>query len=339
MLGLQCHTALYSWKVVFESDNHLFEMIFSACTSTEEEQWKAAIIEQSVLISPDGAAPREACPEIFTSVFLDLRPAGHIFGYAATLARRLSVQRAATVGTRNNPCQVIIRNTHRPHDSWEGRPGTSSINRSQSHLTTHRTVVLAPKRSDRIRLEQSLADVYSRDVLPYPGMTGHRSGLIRASAGSLVRKLSLASMHTPFARRSTSWTSAANKESFEIALNQSEDPNGVESDPATLKVEDESEEDELEALREEFGSTAPISNSTRKLSLTGVRSLVRSGTRSRNRRYSKAFLSDDPNAAPIDSHLVEERLDGRKRWSNPLGFLKNVSSEGVRHLLYSSKTP
>lgn len=58
-------------------------------------------------------------------------------------------------------------------------------------MTTHRVTVLAPKRSERVRLEQSLSDVYTRDTLPFPGMCLTRGGgnIIRASAGSLVRKL------------------------------------------------------------------------------------------------------------------------------------------------------
>jgi hypothetical protein len=57
------------------------------------------------------------------------------------------------------------------------------------------------------------------DKLPYPGMATSRSGqIIRASAGSLVRKLSLASMHGPFTRRSMSFTIANRRRSNEIPL-------------------------------------------------------------------------------------------------------------------------
>lgn len=40
MLGIQCHTAPYSWKIVFECDHQLFEIIFSACSSKEELVWR-----------------------------------------------------------------------------------------------------------------------------------------------------------------------------------------------------------------------------------------------------------------------------------------------------------
>jgi hypothetical protein len=35
--------------------------------------------------------------------------------------------------------------------------------------------------------------------------------------------------------------------------------------------------------------------------------------------------------------IVEDELGGRTRWNNPLGFLKNFSTEAVRQMLYSSK--
>jgi hypothetical protein len=35
--------------------------------------------------------------------------------------------------------------------------------------------------------------------------------------------------------------------------------------------------------------------------------------------------------------IVEDKLGGRKRWSNPFGLLKNFSTEGVWHMRYPSK--
>src|SRR4051812_33776106 len=93
----------------------------------------------------------------------DLKPVGVIFGQAGTPARRFSVQRAAMVGNRTNMCQVILRNTHKPQDSQDSRDTcAASIARSQSILTTHKTVILTPKRNERIRLEYTLGDVWTR---------------------------------------------------------------------------------------------------------------------------------------------------------------------------------
>ena len=194
--------------------------MFSACTATEQQQWLAAIERGRSLLALEGPATQPSVPELFTRVCLDLKSLAPVFGQSGTLARRLSIQRAATVGTRFATCQVIIRNTHNPQGGQDSKHSTThAVNRSQSLLTTHRITVLAPKRSERVRLEQSLADVWTRDTLPYPGMSLTRGGnIIRASAGSLVRKLSLASIHTPFAKRSTSMTLVGSRFSHDTSL-------------------------------------------------------------------------------------------------------------------------
>jgi len=105
-------------------------------------------------------------------------------------------------------CQVIIKNTVASKEIPQSASGVS-INRSQSLLTTNRIPVLAPLRSERIRLEALLSDVWTRDVLPFPGMTGRARSehLVRASASSIMRKLSVASIASNFTKRSSSMAS------------------------------------------------------------------------------------------------------------------------------------
>lgn len=84
------------------------------------------------------------------------------------------------------------------------------INRSQSLLTTnHRIPTLAPPRSERARIEALLNDVWSRDILPFPGMASRSKSeqLVRNSASSMMRKLSVASIASSFSRRPGSLTS------------------------------------------------------------------------------------------------------------------------------------
>jgi hypothetical protein len=102
-------------------------------------------------------------------------------------------------------CQVIIKNTNASKDI-PNSVSTTAINRSQSLLTTNRIPVLAPARADRIRLENLLSDVWTRDVLPFPGMTGRALSehLVRASASSMMRKLSVVSIASNFTKRSGS---------------------------------------------------------------------------------------------------------------------------------------
>ena len=285
---------------------------------------------------------RPESTDLFTSVTSDLKPVGIVFGQAGTLARRLSIQRAATVGTRPNMCQVIIRNTHKPQESHDSRDlSANSINRSQSLLTTHKTVILAPKRSERIRLEYALGDVWTRDKLPYPGMTSSRSGqMIRASAGSLVRKLSLASMHGPFTRRSTSLSTANHRRSSDTFLDVSAEKSEADHQKYSIvddtKTMNETQEDSV-MTEDPVGDHEPKARPERQ-SLTGVDRLIRRGTK-RFRRMSMAAV-DAPIVADetLSGHaIVEEKMGRRKRWNNPLSSLKDFAAGGVQHLLYSSK--
>ena len=115
-------------------------------------------------------------------------------------------------------CQVIIKNTNAFKDIPPSA-STTAINRSQSLLTTNRIPILAPSRADRTRLEALLSDVWTRDVIPYPGMTGRARSehLVRASASSMMRKLSVASIASNFTKRSVSIASL-NRAAEEDAL-------------------------------------------------------------------------------------------------------------------------
>jgi hypothetical protein len=121
------------------------------------------------------------------------------------VARRISIHRATTVGPTSGLYQVIIKNTN----SFKDSISSANINRSQSLLTTNRIPIIASTRADRIRLESLLADVWTRDILPYPGMSGRARSehLVRASASSMMRKLSVASIASNFTKRSGSITS------------------------------------------------------------------------------------------------------------------------------------
>lgn len=157
-----------------------------------------------------------------------------------TIARRLSIHRATTVGPTSGLCQVIIRNTNAfkdiPHSS-----SCTSINRSQSVLTTNRIPILAPSRAERIRLENLVSDVWTREVLPFPGMTGRARSEhnVRASASSMMRKLSVASIASNFTKRSGSFASlykAAEEEASPDTEIARRDHNYSEIDVPTLET-------------------------------------------------------------------------------------------------------
>ncbi|KAJ4158816.1 hypothetical protein NW765_012459 [Fusarium oxysporum] len=186
--GLQCHLAPFSWKLVFESDHQLYEVVMTACTSREENEWRTRL-QQPLCQEPVGRSPGL---QIFLS--LDIQSLGTVFGRPGSIARSLSTHQAS-VGS-SEPCHVILKNT----STMKSSSGTSSragLHRSQSLLSTKvRTPVLVPSRSERARLEVLLSDVWSQDVLPLPSMTNisRNEQMIRRSASTVMRKLSVSSM-------------------------------------------------------------------------------------------------------------------------------------------------
>lgn len=190
---------------MFEFDQQLYEMIFCACTSREEQQWRNDLHERSR--ESEHEIEKGSLPNSGQSVLsLDIKTLGFVFGQPGTLTRRQSIQRAATVSSRKNGHQVIIKNTNSLKESGEPpAPEPECLSRSQSLLSTHRIPILAPKRAERQRIESAMSDVWTRDRLPFPGMTGNRgSYLIQRSATSVMRKISKASVTTTSTKRTVS---------------------------------------------------------------------------------------------------------------------------------------
>ncbi|KAL8946634.1 MAG: hypothetical protein Q9222_007000 [Ikaeria aurantiellina] len=201
--------ASFSWKLIFEFAQQLYELIFCACSSQEQEGWTQAIIRCAKEASPAQADEISLLASSPSLLSLRINSLGPIFGLAGSLTRRLSIQRAATVHSRKPNVQVIIRNTTANKENKDGPdPIVNSIGRSKSMMGASHVPILAPKRVDRSRMESSLSDVWSRDRLPFPGMSSQRGDhVIRASASSMMRRISRASISSTFSKRSLSTTS------------------------------------------------------------------------------------------------------------------------------------
>lgn len=217
-LGLQCHNAPFCWKLVFKCDHQLYEILMTACTAVEETEWRTRLtrpMRNDVEASSSGE---------FCSLDLNVQSVGPVFGkpgkgcftpfYIAisltvfligTIARRISVHRAATIGSKAPTTQVIIKNTSGSKDGFGTSSAASTVSRSQSLLAT-RVPVLAPPRSERARIESLLSDVWSHDRLPCPGMTARSRPdyLVRSSASTVMRRLSVASIASSLSKRSGS---------------------------------------------------------------------------------------------------------------------------------------
>lgn len=167
--GLQCQTAPFSWKVIFEADQSIFELMLSACSAAEEEQWRSAL---SCFLGPE----KGLISEQFSMLYLDIQSVGRVMGQPDSLLRKIAMQKILP-----KPIQIIIKNTH-----LEATRGINVGVRERLSLP-----VLAPRRADRIQMEGELAEVWTKETLPYPGM--QRQHHIRVSATSMLRKLSRSS--------------------------------------------------------------------------------------------------------------------------------------------------
>lgn len=213
--GVQCHTATHTWKLVFEHNHRLHEIILSACSTQEEEVWKTQLRERIVCETHNYVEGTSPVQDMFSSLSLDIKSLGPVFGHANSLVRRMSVHRAATLGAKNNTSQIIIKNTQ-AQKSLDAPPtfSPSTVTRSQSLMSANHVPTLAPRRAERIRLETIMEDVWTKDMLPFPGMSNRRvENQIRASANSVMRKLSMASIASNFSRRSPSFSSMSNTRS------------------------------------------------------------------------------------------------------------------------------
>ncbi|KAL9030861.1 MAG: hypothetical protein Q9196_001060 [Gyalolechia fulgens] len=324
--GLQCHTASFSWKLVFEASQQLYELIFCACSPSEEQAWTRAIIQH---IEKASRTQRDGTPltsPIYTTLTLDAKPLGPVFGMFGSVTRRLSIQRAATVHSRTNGAQVVIRNTAAAKENKDESDSIfDSIGRSNSLMTASHVAILAPKRSDRSRMESSLSDVWSRDRLPFPGMSTHKGDHpLRASASSMIRRLSRASIGSTFSKRSASTTSFADMK-----------PGASAPDLQKIGEGDDERDPRLEAYQSLRSTPGFDQGSERKLQGSG--SLVRTG------RVPGVKLSDATNRVKerdtprysAQTVRIESTEKGspriiRNRRSIPGGLLKGLSAEGLK---------
>ena len=214
--GLQCHTAPHSWKLVFEHSARMYEIIATACSAVESQVWRehlASNIETQTLAVTQGL---RNVFELNSPLTSDMRSIGKAFGKPGSFVKHMSVHRTATVGPTTDLNQVIIKNTQAVKEALESASTNASasslhIPRSQSVATPSHVQTLAPRRADRARLEAILSDVWTKHLIPFPGMTIGRSEQIRGSANHVIRKFSMASITSNFSssKRSASYTSVA----------------------------------------------------------------------------------------------------------------------------------
>lgn len=86
LAGLQCHTAPFSWKIVFECDYQLYEIMLTACTPKEEDEWRSRLEA-----TPTAGSQEQVGQNLYSSLFLDIKSLGTVFGKQGKYSRPRSV--------------------------------------------------------------------------------------------------------------------------------------------------------------------------------------------------------------------------------------------------------
>ena len=299
-------------------------MILCACSAREEEQWRLDLLRLSAKEVQIQTEDPTTFPALFSMIALDIQSLGYVFGLPGTLTRRLSIQRAATLHSKTKNSQVIIRNTYNKSYCDSPISASDSISRSQSLLTTNRAVVLAPRRVERLRMEYGLTDVWTKDLLPYPGMSNNRGEhIIRTSASSMMRKLSRASKTGSFKKRSPSCVSLADDK--------------LASTP--IDIDSVSEEEEAEAESDVNSCPSPTtvlqSEGTSTMRLHHIEPPPRA--RSAGRAKSSNGGVSEPDPEPVSKLTRDELVKlfsaqrRRSKGNNPRLLPKAFSLDGIRN--------
>lgn len=198
-VGLTCHSALFSWKIIFEAGHRIYEVLVSACSAGEEAVWRKQILDRASAESRDYHEYSSTNLDLFASMNSDVKPIGTIFGRPGTLARHQSLHRSGS-NPKSDAANVIIKNTHAPSEVICLHPSAPSLNRSVSVLSMYRVTIFSPKRSERISVEAKLVDVWTKDILPFGLMNpGIRK---RTDTSNLIKRLSVVSLVSTVARKS-----------------------------------------------------------------------------------------------------------------------------------------
>ncbi|KAF2766170.1 Dbl homology domain-containing protein [Teratosphaeria nubilosa] len=208
--GLQSCTTPHSWKLVFEHTARMYEIIFTACSAQEQDMWRQQLVGRIGAQTHAVASGATNIFELHSPIIVEMRSIGKAFGKPGTFVEQMSVHRTATVGPTTDLNQVVIKNTQAVKEALDTTSTASlPIGRSQTVATPSHVQTLAPRRADRVRLEALLSDVWTKEILPYPGMAPRRTDPIRASANHVMRKFSMASIASNFSssKRNASYTS------------------------------------------------------------------------------------------------------------------------------------
>ena len=310
---------------MFESDQQLFELIFCAHSGVEEEQWKNEIQGNTSTEKVYQLSWLSTTSCEYSVLYLDIKTMGPVIGQPGTLMRQQSIRRAATLNSRKNGRQVIIKNTSSTKDRGESALATlDSVGRSQSLLSTNKVLILAPKRAERQQMGQLMASVWTRDKIPYPSMLGDHKGSFISSATTVMRKLS---------RASTTTTSTANSvvRSISYSSIMEDDPSSPPSVGACVPQTDGTcsptpqKHLPVTSQPEVEGQDQEVAPSQKVRSSFGAK--LRKTSNGSKRHQSREVSGASTVLAAPESIGIEH---GKGRLRKPKTLLKAFSTEGIR---------
>ena len=300
-------------------------MIFCACSAREEEQWKAQLLDSSTKEGRRHMEDSLGMPPLYAVMNLDMKPFGQVYRYGDKTDHALSIQRAATL-PRSTSYQVIIKNTNATKDQQNRNVSPlDSVSRSQSLMASNRVSILAPKRTERARMEHQLAGVWTRELLPYPGMGGQRGeNMIRNSASSMLRRLRGTSLSSTVSRLSTSVSSLADSRSEHLqdygSLNNDDLPK------ERPKLHGSKSLDVGLCTRDQTVGASRIKQAVKRSHSTAAARLHRS------RRTVENIPAVDARGPKTYHHHSENGSDEtvRTKRTAATGFFTGFSAEGIR---------
>ncbi|RAH55800.1 Rho guanyl nucleotide exchange factor [Aspergillus piperis CBS 112811] len=185
--GLRCYGCLFSWKLIFQSQGKNYELVLSAASAREEKKWETEMLKSAAALTD---MPKSVVAKLKEHSFLtlELAPLSGSNGVLPLIPRRPSMQALATSRTLPDSHNIIIKKTHCPQRLQMTESVDGEIERPKMSALCP-ALVLTARRQDRILLERAISAFYTRDVLPYPGMTLGKGDIFH-SPGSLMRHLS-----------------------------------------------------------------------------------------------------------------------------------------------------
>ncbi|KAF7525696.1 hypothetical protein PCG10_004687 [Penicillium crustosum] len=302
--GLYSYGCIFSWKVLFQNQDRNYEFVLSASSAAEEKQWNTEILKMSAALAETGQ-PRMWEPRKHSFLALQLLPLDHVQYTVSSMARRS--MDSTTISRKSRVQHVVIKKTHYPHHTEEPAAQAEGEIERPKIPADRSALILTARRSDRVRLERLISDVYTGDILPSPGMVLGRGDLFLR--GPLMRGLSL---RPGFTKRSNS-VSTFNPRRASTDMRSGGDNEGMDKEAV-----DSSEIGEGKEVEYELPQTPTTPQRSKTFLFTGSPKNP-SPAVSSPRSDSRQSQDGSPESSPFS-----------KKWSSPKNLLSALAPKKLK---------